>query len=84
MLLIQLSMFTQMGFKLDISDCNFNLTIASGEAKAVLGFTIVCLEQVHSNTREVYCIITDELGVDEILLSYSDMKDWKLLSKNFL
>ena len=27
--------------------------------------------------------MTNELGEGEILLSYSDMLDWKLLSKNF-
>ena len=50
---------------------------------AVLGTTIVCLEPEESNTREVYCIVRDELGEDEIRLSYSDMKDWGLLTKNF-
>ena len=62
MSLIPLSMVTRLGLKLDRSDSNFNLNNASGEAMAVLGSTIVCLEPVHSNTREVYCIVTDELG----------------------
>ena len=84
MSLIPVSMVTQLGLKLDRSDNNFNRTNASGEAMAVLGSTIVCLVPEHSKTRKVYCIVTDELREEEILLSYRDMLDWKLLSRNFL
>ena len=36
-----------------------------------------------SDTRPVYGIVTDDLGDAEILLSYMDMKDWGMLSKDF-
>ena len=50
---------------------------------SVLGTTIVYLEPEGSDTRPVMGIVTDDLGDQEILLSYSDMKDWGMLSKDF-
>ena len=77
MSLIPLNMVRRLNLKVNESDTNYTLINASGEYMNVLGTT------EESNTTEVYCIIRDELGEDEILLSYSDMKDWGLLSKDF-
>ena len=50
---------------------------------AVLGSVILCIEPEGSNTREVYTLVTRQLGEEEIWLSYSDMWDWGLLVEHF-
>ena len=50
---------------------------------SVVGLVVLCIELEGSNTREVYSLVTDQLGKEEILFSYSDMKEWKLFAKNF-
>ena len=49
----------------------------------VLGTVVICLEPEGSDTREVYGIVTDELGDDQILLSFADMLEWGLLNPRF-
>ena len=63
-------MVKQLGLSLDRTDNKYDLTNASNEPMEVLGSVIVCLEPEGSNTREVYCIMTNELEEEEILLSY--------------
>ena len=48
-----------------------------------LGTAIIYLEPEGSDTRPVQGIVTDDLGEQEILLSYSDIDDWGMLNANF-
>ena len=49
----------------------------------VLGTEVVYLHPTGSDTIPVYGIVTNDHGDAEILLLFSDMKDWGLLSQDF-
>ena len=83
MTVIPWSLVKRLKLELNIKDKNYTLITASGDSMTVLGTIVVCLHPDKSDTRPIYGIITDDLGEAEILLSYSDMKDWGLLSSDF-
>ena len=76
MMLIQWSMVKQLDLTMDKSDNQYDLYTANGEPMTVLGSVVLCIEPEVSNTKEVYALVTSQLGEEEILLSYSDMRDW--------
>ena len=50
---------------------------------AMLGTLILYLEPEEEGTRPVLGIFSDDHGDKEILLCYSDMRDWGLLCEDF-
>merc|ERR1711888_308905 len=81
--LIPWSLVRKLNLDLETDDNNYDLETASGEKMTVLGTSIVYLEPEGSDTRPVMGIVTDDLGDQEILLSFADMKDWGMLAKDF-
>ena len=84
MTIVPWSLVRKLGLDLNIDDDNYNLVTALGNKMTVLGTVVIYLHPTGSDTRPVYGIVTDDLGDAEILLSYSDMKDWGMLSEDFL
>ena len=80
---IPLEMVERLGIMINEEDADYDLLNASGDPMDVLGTVVVCLEPEVEDTREVLGIVTRDLGDDEILLSFSDMLDWGLLSDEF-
>ena len=68
---------------MNTEDDKYNLVVASGDSMTVLGTTVVYLHPDGADTRPVYGIVTDDIGKSEILLSYTDIMDWGLLSEDF-
>ena len=83
MTVIPWSLVKRLKLELNAEDSNYTLVTASGDNMTVLGTTVVYLHPDGSDTRPVYGIVTDDLGEAEILLSYTDMRDWGLLSSDF-
>merc|ERR1712121_276542 len=81
--LIPWSLVKKLNLDLEADDNNYDLETASGEKMTVLGTSIIYLEPEGSDTRPVMGIVTDDLGDQEILLSFSDMRDWGMLAKDF-
>ena len=73
MTVIPLSMVECLDLKINKSDTQYELKNAFGDLMEVLGTVVICLELEGSDTREVYGIVTDELGDDQIFLSFADM-----------
>ena len=76
MTMIPWSLGKRLKLDFNTEDNNYTLVTASGDSMTVLGTTVAYLHPDKSDTRPVYGIITDDLGESEILLSYSDMRDW--------
>ena len=83
MTVIPWSLVKKLKLDLNAEDNDYNLITTSGDRMTVLGTVVVYLHPTGSNTRPVYGIFTDDLGDAEILLLYSDMRDWGMLSSDF-
>ena len=83
MTVIPWSLVKKLKLDLNAEDNDYNLITASGDRMTVLGTVVVYLHPTGSNTRPVYGIVTDDLGDHKVLLSYSDMRDWGMLSSDF-
>ena len=83
MTIIPWALVHKLGMEIDVEDNNYNLVTASGDKMTVLGTVVIYLHPEGADTRPVFGIVTDDLGDAEILLSYSDMKDWGMLAEDF-
>ena len=68
MTLIPWSMVKQLDLAMDEEDNQYNLYTANGEPMTLLGSVILCIETENSNRRELYALVTRQLGKEEILL----------------
>ena len=83
MTVIPWTMVERLKLDLNTKDNNYDLLTASGDRMTVLSTVILYLEPEGAGTRPVLGIVTDDLGDEEILLCYSDMRDWGLLCEDF-